>query len=123
MRTKIVKDTKKTIRKLKRANGFRDEIESREALEDPNADEYLKFVVSGDEDSDDTVLGDEEDEGAPFGDGERQGVAGGSGNDRENSVFADSQNGNRDSTHEDGEERWEDATGQNLAEGVEEEEN
>lgn len=76
---KIVKDTKKSIRRLQRAEGLKNEKESREALEDPDASEYMKFVVSGDEDSDATVLGDEEGEEEPWVDVEGQGGGAGGG--------------------------------------------
>lgn len=64
VRAKIVKDTKKSIKKLMRANGYKEDKESREALEDPDAKEYLGHEISGDEsdsDSDATVLGDDGD--------------------------------------------------------------
>ena len=64
VRAKIVKDTKKSIKKLMRANGYKEVKESREALEDPDAKEYLANEISGDEsdsDSDATVLGDDGD--------------------------------------------------------------
>ena len=61
---KIVKDTKKMIKKLMRANGFTEDKESREALEDPDAKDYLDLKISDDEsDSNATVLGDDEDAG------------------------------------------------------------
>ena len=47
-----------------RANGFTEDKESREALEDPDAKKYLDFEISGNElDSDATVLADDEEKG------------------------------------------------------------
>ncbi|KAG0634761.1 hypothetical protein HOY80DRAFT_1059112 [Tuber brumale] len=46
---KLVEDTKKQIKHLLRDNGFVQEHESRAALEDPDAAEYLEVQVSGDE--------------------------------------------------------------------------
>ena len=64
VRAKMVKDTKKMIKKLMRANGFTEDKESQEALEDPDVKEYLDLEISGDEsDSDTTVLGDDENAG------------------------------------------------------------
>ncbi|KAG0641169.1 hypothetical protein HOY80DRAFT_1039835 [Tuber brumale] len=48
---KLVEDTKKRIKRLLRDNGFVQEHESRAALEDPDAAEYLRVQVSGDEES------------------------------------------------------------------------
>ncbi|CUS06704.1 unnamed protein product [Tuber aestivum] len=48
---KLVEDTKKRIKRLLRDNGFVQEHESRAALEDPDAAEYLGVQVSGDEES------------------------------------------------------------------------
>ncbi|KAG0632931.1 hypothetical protein HOY80DRAFT_1109436 [Tuber brumale] len=48
---KLVEDTKKRIKCLLRDNGFVQEPESRAALEDPDAAEYLRVQVSGDEES------------------------------------------------------------------------
>ena len=64
VRMKIVTDTKKMIKRHMCANGFTEDKESREALEDPDAKEYLDLEISGDEsDSDAMVLGDNEDVG------------------------------------------------------------
>ncbi|KAG0632671.1 hypothetical protein HOY80DRAFT_1116268 [Tuber brumale] len=48
---KLVEDTKKRIKRLLRDNGFIQEHDSRAALEDPDAAEYLGVQVSGDEES------------------------------------------------------------------------
>ncbi|KAG0644305.1 hypothetical protein HOY80DRAFT_1030152 [Tuber brumale] len=48
---KLVEDTKKRIKRLLRDNGFVPEHESRAALDDPDAAEYLWVQVSGDEES------------------------------------------------------------------------
>ncbi|KAG0644871.1 hypothetical protein HOY80DRAFT_1068226 [Tuber brumale] len=48
---KLVEDTKKRIKCLLHDNGFVQEHESRAALEDPDAAEYLGVQVSGDEES------------------------------------------------------------------------
>ncbi|KAG0643954.1 hypothetical protein HOY80DRAFT_1084255 [Tuber brumale] len=48
---KLVEDTKKRIKRLLRDNGFVQEHESRAALEDRDAAEYLGVQVSGDEKS------------------------------------------------------------------------
>ena|SRR5215216_3384168 len=61
VKLKILKDTRKRIQKLMRANGFLADKESRVALTDPNADEYLGLQISGDEfATDDEVLEDAE---------------------------------------------------------------
>ena len=66
VRAKIVKDTKKMIKKLMRVNGFTEDKELQEALKDPGVKEYLDLEISGNEsDSDTTVLGDDEDAGGP----------------------------------------------------------
>ena len=104
VRAKIVKDTKKAIKKLKRANGFKDDKESREALEDPDASEYLKFVVSGDEDSDATVLGDEGGEEETWVDGEGQGGACASGDAGGDTVVGDAEGVDKEGTRGDGRE-------------------
>ena len=62
VRAKILKDMKKTIKKLMRANGFMEDKESWEALEDPDAKDYLDHEISGDKShSDAMVVGDDED--------------------------------------------------------------
>lgn len=48
---KLVEDTKKRIKRLLRDNGFVQDHESRAALEDPDAADYLVVQVSGDEGS------------------------------------------------------------------------
>jgi hypothetical protein len=126
VRAKIIKDTKKSIKKLKRANGFKDEKESREALEDPDASEYMKFVVSGDEDSDATVLGDEGGEEERWVDGEGQGSAcasGEGGEGGENMVVGDAEGVNGENTREDGGEQDGDNVSYYTAGEVNEEEN
>jgi len=51
VRTKLIDDTKKRIKRMLRDSGFIQDQESRAALEDKEAEGYLDLEVSGDEES------------------------------------------------------------------------
>jgi len=52
VRTKLINDTKKRIKRMLRDSGFVQDQESRAVLEDKEATGYLDLEVSGDEESD-----------------------------------------------------------------------